>query len=289
MTILGSPMATRIRTTTAARFMRGRVPGSARAALVLAALLVASAPASAVVISVAGGTNTALGNGSHADLQGLEWLSLDVTSGVSRQDIENGAGNTLLADGWSAATRAQPETLVGSLWDGQYAGWSPGNRAGAAWFLDTFGTLLLNTGVGYDQFRESNFAFGREGDCTVDPTWGCGGTVRTIINLTDTVAAQLNPGATDVGTGVVNVFPTPFTGGWFREDRGLDAGLSPNNDLARDTKFHPIIGHLLVRAAVPEPPVAALLALGLAAAGLRRRSSGRRNGQAIASNCPHEP
>lgn len=95
-----------------------------------------SASANATFIS----GNKYLSNGSKVALQNLEWMPLTYTAGLTRVDIEDGFtdrfGNTWGADEWRYATKDETETLILSLWDKEFDGWSRGNAVGAWWFLD---------------------------------------------------------------------------------------------------------------------------------------------------------
>ncbi|MCZ6883551.1 MAG: hypothetical protein O7F15_11200 [Gammaproteobacteria bacterium] len=100
-----------------------------RAILGTSLLLLVSVQVGAAIINVTN-TNTEYAPGLFANLQGLEWLSLDETQNQSRDSLSAGYGG-LLADGWRSSTRTETALLLGSLWDGVYSGYSSGNAAGA--------------------------------------------------------------------------------------------------------------------------------------------------------------
>ena len=189
--------------------------GKIKLILGAAILLLVSGQVNAEIVS-ASSTNTEYAPGLNADLQGLEWLSLEQTAGLSRYDVEDGftsADGTTYAPGeWQYATREQTETLLGSLWGG-VNGESQSNYAGADWFVDNF------WGLGYDSFASgvrvdgklsnetwteydySSFFFGLDTECNPQLDVGCAGRVEA--------------GVTIGNTGI----------GYFKEEQGLDAGL----------------------------------------------------------------
>ena len=123
-------------------------------------------------------TNTEYSSGKFANLQGLEWLSLDATSGKSRSEIDAGFNNLLL-NGWQYATRSQTEILVTSLWGGNYSGWSQDNYSGASWFLNTFSALAYYNNGNYENQFYSKFLFGSEQECSTEVTYTCFGAIST--------------------------------------------------------------------------------------------------------------
>lgn len=168
--------------------------------------------------------------GKAVDLQGLEWLSLDRTRGISRSDIENGYGG-LWEEGWRYANRLQTETLLQSLWGGDYKWGYPDYGDGADWFFRSLahGPLLFYESV------LRNFFYGAEGECSNDLMLGCQGYAK-------------------VAYSNVGLPPT----GWFYNDQGLDATIANPvtvNSNLQDSHF----GSLLIRVvAVPEPNVVAV-------------------------------
>ena len=97
--------------------------------------------------------------GKAVDLQGLEWMSLDHTAGLSREDVELGFTDrydTVWGAGeWIYASRKQTEAMLGSLWGGTYNGHSADNADGAEWFLDHFGGLAYDDGYGEDRISRA--------------------------------------------------------------------------------------------------------------------------------------
>ncbi|MGE0484927.1 MAG: hypothetical protein AB7Q81_12370 [Gammaproteobacteria bacterium] len=227
-------------------------------ATTLLAIVLAQA-AHATIINASSGTT--------ADLQGLEWLSLDVTVNMSRSQVENSA--LIQNGGWRYATRAETGTLINSLWDGVYDGFSPTNAPGALDFLAHWGTLFTPAGVGYVDPRGANFFFGDDGECGgVNTT--CVGQVRHFANSPHTWQV------TNVLTGQAESPYVPGSGpvGAFFESFGGDFGLSNANAATFHTTRNGSSGSLLVRTAqvaVPAPAVLSLVMLGwlLAAPGRR--------------------
>lgn len=115
-------------------------------------------PLTAAHAATVSGIHTTNG-GKTVNLSGLEWLTFDETENLSRTDIENGAGNTLLADGWRYATRGEFEALFDSLWGGIAEGWQTSNYDGADWFNTTFDLNGVHT--------YKNIHFGSTGECGV--------------------------------------------------------------------------------------------------------------------------
>ncbi len=190
-----------------------------------------------------GSTNTEYQSGKFANLQGLEWLSLDMTKGQSRNSIESGYGN-YLSKGWRYADRTETETLLGSLWGGTN-GFSRNNFSGASWFLDNFSTTFQ---IG--RVRASSFFYGNDGECSRSLSSTCLGGV-----------AALNFGR--------------FSAGAFHEFFGLDAGLSNFNvTVHKGSSLYGVGSSLLVRSSdVPEPSTLALMTAGLFGIGFVRRKN----------------
>jgi hypothetical protein len=234
------------------------------------------------------GTHT-LSNGNTVALQGLEWMPLTYTAGLSRADIEDGFtdrfGTTWAAGEWTYATRKQTATLFGTLWDQRYIGYSNGNYAGASWFLNTFGGLSYDVGYGasrvdldgndpghYEGYDYSQIIFGAERECNADQSLTCYGFVGSYDN------SAYSDYAWDVITNKIVESYNPNTGGTGR----IGDYVLPNyTRAASKTSTLPYNGHLLVRthnvsspAPVSAPTSLSVLAIGLLGLlSLRRRSS----------------
>jgi hypothetical protein len=193
-------------------------------------------------MSIMTGANAAIISGTHqtndgknVNLSNLEWLSFDLTSNVSRTDIENGNGGWL-ADEWRYATRTEAEGLLDSLWGGTVEGWHSSNNDGATWLMDNIGQGLDNIGL----------VFGSDGECTSDTSQTC-----------------------------VGHFDWSNTSGWFENFYGLSTGNSTINTQLFGDKNAPVpwnYSSMLVRSQiVPEPSILALMGLGIFGLGLSRR------------------
>jgi hypothetical protein len=250
-----------------------------------------AALASVILLNVTFFANAGLISGTHTTddgkvvaLQGLEWMSLDYTAGLSRSAVENGFtdryGNTWAAGEWEYASRAQTETLLGSLWDQIYSGWSSGNGDGAMWFIDNLGGLGYDVGFGvnriagsdsagaYTNRDYSSFFYGADGECTANAALSCTGKIYAADNFT---AAHIN--SDNALTGALERGYTKNTGrlGYLHENSGLLAGIDSSNAAGQKTVNAATLGSLLVRTAdVPEPSTLAIFALGLMGLASRR-------------------
>ena len=192
-------------------------------------------------------------DGKLVELQGLEWLSLEHTSGMSVEDIANGFtdsyGNTWQSGHWRHASRIETEILLASLWGGVYEGVSSDNGDGADFFIDNFGGLTYEERYGQrlsnsdlTNWDFSGFFFGEVGECLVAMTY-CYGQISAF----DNAAFDIN--ATNVLTSLNEIAYTANSGkgGIFNEYYGADFGLfNANQYLSADhSDFN--IGHLLVR------------------------------------------
>jgi hypothetical protein len=153
-------------------------------------LLLVSVQAGAAIIN-ASNTNTEYDKGVFADLQGLEWLTLDETKGQSRISIESGYGG-FFADGWRYATLEETGNLILSLWGGVYRGYSPGNAAGAKWFGDNFGFTSHHFPEISDlnEYDLSMFLYGSDGECNVDINRSCLYVIRWAEELKFTIKSH---------------------------------------------------------------------------------------------------
>lgn len=210
--------------------------------LVVTVLLMAiGSSASAAIVSGQQFTDA----GKAVNLQGLEWLSLDMSRGSSRAYIEGG-GLGYFANGWRYATRRETEGLLASLWGGTEYGGSNSNGDGANWFFQYLGHGNLFAGA--TELR--SFFYGAEGECSQDISLSCRGFYG---------AAYSNVG-----------LPTT---GWFYQEFGLDASyLSPGT--VERTLNAGGYGSLLVRGDVPAPvPLPAAWGLFLAGLGAMKLMS----------------
>lgn len=187
-------------------------------------------------------------SGKFVDLGGLDWLSLDETSGVSRTSVEDGSAGNWLSDGWRYSTRTETEALLDSLWGGTTEGYYWDNFDGASWFMNNFGALWTYTNHLDRNISETHFFFGNQGECTPSSTYSCIGSVRL----------DVDPKST-----------SPYLSyGWFVDGFGLSIGSSkPINEayILRSSQDQFNQASLLVRThvTVPEPSIIPLLIIGI--------------------------
>ncbi len=243
--------------------------------------LLVFATANATIIS---GSHTTTG-GKTVALQGLEWLSLDHTQQMSRDQVENAGGWTdrygtsWNAGDWRYASRAETETLINSLWGGNWDGWSNDNHDGASWFIDIFEGLGFDSGSGYTRtdgtsssrgwtnYDYSSFYFGDDGDCHSLSSHTCVGNVRSADNYQQDINGAYINGAYgtsySANTGVM---------GSIKDTGGANMGINPANSMNVKTDASSHIGSLLVRnSTVPEPSSLVILSLGLLGLRFQRR------------------
>jgi len=215
-------------------------------------------------------------DGKAVALQNLEWMSLDYTAGLSRNDVEDGFtdryGTTWAEGDWTYATLAQTESLFGSLWGGVYSGVSNDNHDGAAWFIENFGGLGYDRGFGnsrtdiklnnraWTNLDKTSFLFGSDGECNVNVNLSCGGTVKSADAYYADQTAQ-NASSLEIE---VAYEANTFGYGSFVEQNGVVMGIHSDNTAY--AKYYEVAsrGHLLVRKVeVPEPSTFAIFSLGM--------------------------
>lgn len=256
--------------------------------LATALLLTAGLSTSAHAGFISGSQTTA--GGKTVNLQGLEWMPLTYTAGLSRNQVEAAGGFTDRFGGvwnagdWRYATRAETETLLGSLWGGVYNGWSRDNHDGAFWFTETFGGLAFDQGYGNNRINGvqtnkavtamdySLFYFGQVGECQ-SLTRSCIGDVSILSNR----FAALSAVDARTNDEVITYSSGSGAAGYIV----VEHGIVDNSGNAWTSTFKPTagienLGSLLVRSAVGptipvDTPPLSLFALGFAALLLRRR------------------
>lgn len=127
--------------------------------------------ASASIISGTHFTN----EGKLVNLSGLEWLSWDVTIGLSRASIEAGDMG-LLGSGWRYATRKELSDLFQSV--APQAGQSPLNSDGTKWLWETFDnpSFLASASPvsgGVAMSRIKYLFTGSDGECSAHASESC--------------------------------------------------------------------------------------------------------------------
>ena len=238
---------------------------------VLGAGLLVGLNAHAIIIS---GDQVTAG-GKQVALQGLEWLSLDHTAGLSRADIEDGFtdrfGTVWNVGDWRYATRTETTTLLSSLWGGIWTGvqgaWQSSNYDGASWFINTFQGLQYDAGFGNERIDKtytlpggyinhdaSEFFFGNDYECHSSYDFTCYGLVQV---------ADYHRESNDTQKA-----------GWLHKSYGLS--MEASNSSTLDISSQALRGSLLVRVAkapvdVPESSGLMLLGLGLLGVVARRR------------------
>lgn len=207
------------------------------AILIASSMLIFHPTAEATIIS--GMKNVAgLGNVS---MGGLEWLSLNHTSGMSRAEVElslqnnNNFGSGEF--GWRYATLTEVKALLDQISVSSNFSYETGNLLGAEWFLSLFDPLeefhnVSSRSYSYTHHARSTFFYGNDNECVASALHSCVGTVRY------TLDSSL--------------------------DNFNDVGLFsyPEGTQYKDYSYHGT-GSLLVRT-VSEPATVALFLLGLA-------------------------
>jgi hypothetical protein len=201
---------------------------------VLTFLMLGTVPAQAAIVTGPHTTNA----GKQVNLQGLAWLSLDMTRGISRDAVESGYGG-LTSDGWRYATRNETANLLQSLWGGTTQGFTVDNGDGAVWFFTYLGQGPL-------EFLGAvirNFFYGDAGECTPDLAQSCLGSYGVLFS---NVVGNPPQGSFALRFGLDDAWPLPET---------VDSSLQ-----------EPTFGNLLVRGnAIPEPGTLMLVGVGGAA------------------------
>ena len=209
--------------------------------LALAITLLSPFSANAAIID--GTTVHTTSDGSIVNLSGLDWLTWDVTDGISRQAIENGYGG-LFADGWRYASIGEYSAMMSTVFD-YHAGWHPSNKHGSEWLYNNLYGANSDAANVNNYDRQFTF-YGADSEC--GPSFvSCRGNYR----LRDFDGL----GGTDSHADGM-MFASQFNGG----------ALIP------DSVTTPQYASALVRSAVvPEPSVLALMGLGIFGIGLSRR------------------
>ena len=249
--------------------------------IVLVAFVSASLSMSANAGFISG--NHTLTNGKKVALQGLEWMPLTYTAGLSRLDVEDGFtdrfGGVWASDNWRYATRLETENLLGSLWDKAYSGWSETNFLGAQWFLGYFGGLGFDSGYGpsredksytwtsWTNLDYSEFYFGSSNECPNNWSGSCLGHVSAALS------SMYDLGGVNVLTGNTEItYKANRNSGvaWFHEHNGINAGMDSTNSTVEPWLKSISLGSLLVReevrvnpTPVSTPTVISCIALGL--------------------------
>lgn len=273
--------------------------------IIATALLFVAGMTSTAHASFISGTQT-LTNGNTVALQGLEWMPLTYTAGLSRNYVESATGwtdrfnNSWQASDWRYATRAETAALINSLWGGVFDEWSKDNGVGALWFINTFGGLAFDTGYGtgrndiksnafnWQNFDYSSFLFGAQYECDAQPDSTCLGRVAagdnyqlsiTSYNLQQAAFVQ----AYQANSGLL---------GLLGEKLGGDFSLTSDNLIEASSFGRDDMGSLLVRAVplppqqVPAPAVISWLGFGLCALAVARRRNIARKAQPACAGWP---
>lgn len=223
---------------------------------------------------ISGAQTTA--DGKTVALQGFEWMSLDLTVGLSRTDIEDGFtdndGSDWDANEWSYATIDQTATLLNSLWGGVYEGYSHDNVDGTSWFMANFGELLnVDSSSTYTGLARSMFFYGGDGECALyGNNYSCEGMVEQMDSYEVSYFSEKVSGGggmsydplTDSGLG----FISQEWGAKFTHPLTYISTVQPYEFMSTSS------GSLLIRAPieVPEPSTLAIFALGMIGLASRR-------------------
>jgi hypothetical protein len=223
-------------------------------------------------------------DGKTVDLQGLEWMSLEYTAGLSRSEVEGGFTDTYgtiwSASEWRYATRAETGVLLNSLWGGVYEFWATNNGDGARWFIEHFMGLAFDTGAGnsrvdgtqsntlWSNYDWSDFFFGENGECSSDLTDSCLGTVGWMSRYGQDLKSY------NVLTSKIELAHLSGEAmGWIGDSTGAEFNWTTTNQTLKISDSDLTIGSLLVRKAtvVSEPSVITIFTFALIGLVIRRR------------------
>lgn len=208
--------------------------------LALAITLLSPFSANAAIID--GTTVHTTSDGSIVNLSGLDWLTWDVTDGISRQAIENGYGG-LFADGWRYASIGEYSAMMSTVFD-YHAGWHPSNQYGSEWLYNNLYGANSDAAATFNNDRFNNF-YGADLEC----------------GLSDRTCVGHYGFRDDDGLGGAD----SHSQGWMRASR-FNGGSNWD-----DSVVYHYDASALVRGTVPEPSVLALMGLGIFGIGLSRR------------------
>lgn len=207
-------------------------------------------------------------DGKEVALQGLEWLALDHTFAMSRQDVEDGfidhvTGQTWQAGDWRYATVAETYALLNSLFGGEYLGYDVSNYDGAKWFLENF----YSTGVFANRRFWTNelsisLLYGAAGECGIGTT--CVDFIQAGDNYSDYLFAN------DINTLIMDPQHYAPNSGEVGVIGGVNGVIGhvvhgrhlTNRDVTEDSYG---TGSLLVRTVVPVPAAVWLFVSGILA------------------------
>ncbi len=177
-------------------------------------------------------------DGKAVNLQSLEWLTWDLTNGVSRNQIESGYGN-FLNDGWRYATLEEFSNLLLSLSPINRVDYNHiSNRDGTQWLWENFDPV--------DFANHSNW-YSRTGDLYIGTSNRCGASVSC--------RGHWRAGDNS-------------DYGWMTDVYGRT--VTPTQTMSMTTG-HSGVSSVLVRAtSVPEPSTLAIFALGMIGLASRR-------------------
>lgn len=242
------------------------------------ALSTVAVSANAGLISGEQSFQNSQGQAQQVNLQGLEWLSLDHTFGIAREDIENQAwtdnnGTTWQAGDWRFATRQETNDLINSIWGGTFDGWGHSNYQGVSWFDENFGLINgSHSDSGFVDYQFAWFNYGQTNECITDASQTCQGYIALAEDYVGSALASNNvnrPGQFAVG---YDTFVHDGLGYVSEYWSGSEVGLTSRAFSTRINERFASVGSFLVRAEVPEPAPIALLASGLIAFGFIRKN-----------------